>query len=116
MKTFHYIVKGMVQHVGYRFYVGMRARKLEVSGKVRNLDNGAVEVFVQSDDFKKIDEMEKIIYKGSPFGHVDEVIRDIKDMEEMDDFQMIYWLSFILWLKVILYRKCIFKEEGYYEI
>ena len=45
MKTFHYIVKGMVQHVGYRFYVGMRARKLEVSGKVRNLDNGDVEVF-----------------------------------------------------------------------
>lgn len=78
MKTFHYIVKGMVQHVGYRFYVGMRARKLEVSGKVRNLDNGDVEVFVQSDDFKKIDEMEKIIYKGSPFGHVDEVIRDKK--------------------------------------
>ena len=46
--------------------------------------------FVQSDDFKKIDEMEKIIYKGSPFGHVDEVIRDIKDMEEMNDFQMVY--------------------------
>ena len=90
MKTFHYIVKGMVQHVGYRFYVGMRAKKLEVCGKVRNLDNGDVEVFVQSDDFKKIDEMEKIIYKGSPFGHVDEVIRDIKDMEEMNDFQMIY--------------------------
>lgn len=90
MKTFHYIVKGMVQHVGYRFYVGMRAKKLGVCGKVRNLDNGDVEVFVQSSNSEKLELIESAIYKGSPFGHVDEVIRDILDLEEMDDFQMIY--------------------------
>lgn len=90
MKTYHYIVKGMVQHVGYRFYVGMRGKKLGVRGKVRNLDNGDVEVFVQGDDFSQVDLMEKVIYAGSPFGHVDEVKRDVIDMEEMSDFKMIY--------------------------
>ena len=64
MKTFHYIVKGMVQHVGYRFYVGMRARKLGVCGKVRNLSDGDVEVFVQSDDFKKLTKWKKLFTKG----------------------------------------------------
>lgn len=90
MKTYHYIVKGHVQHVGYRFYVGMRGRKIGVCGKVRNLDNGDVEVFVQGDSFEKIDLMETAIYKGSPFGSVDEVIRDVIDMEEMSTFDMVY--------------------------
>ncbi len=54
MKTYHYIVKGLVQHVGYRFYVGMRGKKLGVCGKVRNLDNGDVEVFVQADSFERL--------------------------------------------------------------
>lgn len=90
MKTFHYIVKGIVQHVGYRFYVGMRLRKLEVCGKVRNLQNGDVEVFIQSDDKEKVNKAEIIIYKGSPYGRVDEVIRDVIDMEKMEEFDMIY--------------------------
>ena len=90
MKTFHYIVKGMVQHVGYRFYVGMRAKKLGVKGKVRNLDNGDVEVFIQGDNPQIIELAENAVYKGSPFGSVDEVVRDILDMAEMKDFEMIY--------------------------
>ncbi|WP_300356998.1 acylphosphatase [Fusobacterium sp.] len=90
MKTFHYIVKGLVQHVGYRFYVGMKAKSIEVNGKVRNLDNGDVEVFVQSDDMEKIKEMETIISKGSPFSRVEEVVKDIIDIEKIEDFNMIY--------------------------
>ncbi|WP_300393792.1 acylphosphatase [Fusobacterium sp.] len=90
MKTFHYIVKGLVQHVGYRFYVGMKAKSIEVNGKVRNLDNGDVEVFVQSDDMEKIKKMETIISKGSPFSRVEEVVKDIIDIEKIEDFNMIY--------------------------
>lgn len=90
MKTYHYIVKGNVQHVGYRFYVGMGAKKLGVKGKVRNLDNGDVEVFIQGDNPQIIELAENAVYKGSPFGSVDEVVRDILDMAEMKDFEMIY--------------------------
>lgn len=90
MKTFHYIVKGLVQHVGYRFYVGMEAKSIEVNGEVRNLDNGDVEVLVQSDDMEKIKKMEAIISKGSPFSRVEEVVKDIIDIEEIEDFNMIY--------------------------
>lgn len=90
MKTYHYIVKGNVQHVGYRFYVGLRAKKLGVKGKVRNLDNGDVEVFIQGNNSQIIELAENAVYKGSPFGSVDEVVRDILDMPEMKDFEMIY--------------------------
>ena len=90
MKTYHYIVKGNVQHVGYRFYVGMRAKKLGVKGKVRNLYNGDVEVIIQGDNPQIIELAENAVYKGSPFGSVDEVVRDILDMAEMKDFEMIY--------------------------
>ena len=76
--------------MGYRFYVGMRAKKLGVKGKVRNLDNGDVEVFIQGDNPQIIELAENAVYKGSPFGSVDEVVRDILDMAEMKDFEMIY--------------------------
>ena len=89
MKTYHYIVKGNVQHVGYRFYVGMRAKNWS-QGKVRNLDNGDVEVFIQGDNMQMIELAENAVYKGSPFGSVDEVIRNILDMEEFRDFEMVY--------------------------
>jgi acylphosphatase len=40
-----YVVTGRVQGVGYRNFVEYSARKLGVSGYVRNLRNGNVEVF-----------------------------------------------------------------------
>jgi len=39
------IVKGRVQGVGYRYFVRGKAKKFNVKGLVRNLENGAVEVF-----------------------------------------------------------------------
>ena len=41
----HIVVEGLVQGVGFRWFVSQTARKLGVSGYVRNLNNGRVEVF-----------------------------------------------------------------------
>lgn len=38
------IVRGRVQGVGFRYYVREYARQLDLSGKVRNLSDGSVEV------------------------------------------------------------------------
>ena len=40
----HAVVKGRVQGVGFRWFVLAKARALGLSGEVRNLENGSVEV------------------------------------------------------------------------
>jgi len=40
-----YIVRGMVQGVGFRFFAQRVARQLDLAGYVKNLHNGAVEVY-----------------------------------------------------------------------
>jgi acylphosphatase len=44
------IVKGRVQGVGYRYFVRGKAKKFNVKGLVRNLENGAVEVFADGNE------------------------------------------------------------------
>jgi acylphosphatase len=43
----HIIVSGMVQGVGYRYFVVRIARKMELTGWVRNLPSGEVELEVE---------------------------------------------------------------------
>ena len=38
------IIRGFVQGVGYRTFIRMMARKMNIHGKVKNLDDGSVEV------------------------------------------------------------------------
>ncbi|HYU21758.1 MAG TPA: acylphosphatase, partial [Candidatus Dormibacteraeota bacterium] len=43
-----YLVSGMVQGVGFRYFTQDAAEKLQVSGFVRNLRDGSVEVFAMA--------------------------------------------------------------------
>jgi acylphosphatase len=45
----HIIVQGMVQGVGFRYYVQRQAMKLNLSGFARNLYNGDVEIEAEGD-------------------------------------------------------------------
>ena len=49
MKRYHIIVSGRVQGVGFRYFCVMNAQKFNLTGSVRNMSNGNVEIFVQGD-------------------------------------------------------------------
>ena len=44
LKSVHIVIQGDVQMVGYRYYAQMIANKLGISGSVKNLYNGNVEI------------------------------------------------------------------------
>ena len=45
----HILVSGLVQGVGFRYFVSARARKLGLSGYVCNLFDGSVEIFAEGE-------------------------------------------------------------------
>ena len=49
-KRLHAFFHGMVQGVGFRFAAERIARRLPVTGYVRNLSNGQVEVLVEGEE------------------------------------------------------------------
>jgi acylphosphatase len=44
MASMHVVISGKVQGVGFRWFARSAARRLDISGWVKNLDDGTVEV------------------------------------------------------------------------
>ena len=66
----HYLVKGRVQGVGFRWYVHREAAALELSGWVRNTEDGHVEVLVLGDP-ESLAQLAQALRKGSRGSRVD---------------------------------------------
>ncbi len=70
MKTgAHIIVGGLVQGVGFRWFVLQQARNLGINGYVRNLNNGDVEIEAEGER-GILDEFMKSIRIGPRASHV----------------------------------------------
>jgi acylphosphatase len=50
MRAKHYLVRGRVQGVGYRYFALEAAERLGVTGYARNLPTGEVEVHAEADE------------------------------------------------------------------
>jgi acylphosphatase len=70
--AFEAIVRGRVQHVGFRFYACAEADRLGIVGCIRNDPNGDVYVHAEGspDNLKKFLSW---LHKGPPHGRVDSV-------------------------------------------
>lgn len=68
----HYIVKGRVQGVWFRQSTKQKAIALKLSGWVRNLNNGDVEVCAAGEE-KHLAEFEAWLWQGPDAARVDEV-------------------------------------------
>lgn len=73
MKMTHVIVEGRVQGVAFRDYTRREATQLGLSGWVRNLRNGSVEVMLAGAD-RDIAAMLEWLKKGSPRARVDNLM------------------------------------------
>lgn len=65
----HIIVEGLVQGVGYRWYVGRKAEGLGLAGFVKNLYDGTVEVEAEGDR-SLVEELIKDLKVGPRAAHV----------------------------------------------
>ena len=62
--------EGHVQGVGLRMYVQQHAKDLGITGWIRNMEDGTVDMELQGTP-EKVEELEKIIRKGNYFIRVD---------------------------------------------
>ncbi len=72
MSLRHYLVSGRVQGVGFRRFVEKQAQEYDVSGIVRNLEDGRVEFFAQGSE-ESLDEFERAVRRGPMLSAVREV-------------------------------------------
>ena len=73
MKRYHIIVEGRVQGVGFRGFVQAEALREDLTGSVRNMENGMVEIYAQGDS-AAIDRFLDAIQKGNRWIRVDDII------------------------------------------
>ena len=77
----HYLVRGRVQGVGFRWFVQREAAEIGLRGRVRNTDTGEVEVIAAGSD-EDLAELEAALRKGSRGSRVDRIEQhDLVDAE-----------------------------------
>jgi acylphosphatase len=69
----HFLIRGRVQGVGFRWFVHREAAELGLHGWVRNTDAGEVEV-VAAGDVEALSELRAELHKGSRGSRVDAVV------------------------------------------
>lgn len=69
-----FLVSGMVQGVGFRWFVARHARSLGLTGYARNLPDGRVEVVVNGPE-ESLPALEQLLRTGPAYAQVDRVER-----------------------------------------
>ena len=82
--TRRYVVAGMVQGVGFRWYVARHARGLGLAGYARNLADGRVEVVATGRDVATLARLEELLRAGPAHARVDSV----EAQDQADDPQI----------------------------
>jgi acylphosphatase len=82
-----YFVRGRVQGVGYRWFVQKNAIALRISGYVRNLDDGRVEVYAVGTP-EQLNELCGLLWRGPRMSDVRGVDEQESSMEKVDGFRV----------------------------
>lgn len=88
--AFKAIVRGTVQGVGFRYFTMRQAQKLGVTGYVRNLPNGDVEVCAEGDQ-ETLSSLLAAVKRGPLGAYVQDVNVDWQNAsEQYPDFRITY--------------------------
>jgi acylphosphatase len=77
----HFLIRGRVQGVGFRWFVQREAGELELNGWVRNTEEGDVEV-VAAGSPEDLSELRTSLQRGPRGARVDQVIEHRLDESE----------------------------------
>lgn len=76
-----FLVRGLVQGVGFRYFVQRSAAKHQVKGYVRNLPDGSVEAFAQGGE-RSVNGFRDDLTAGPRFSRVDDVEELVVEPDE----------------------------------
>jgi len=79
----HFLIKGRVQGVGFRWFVQREAGELDLHGWVRNTEDGDVEVVAAGDD-GDLDELRASLRRGPRGSRVDRIVEHCLDEREAE--------------------------------
>jgi acylphosphatase len=77
----HFLVRGRVQGVGFRWFVQREAAALQLSGWVRNTEDGHVEVVAKGEP-AVVDQFRQALRRGPRGSRVDGVVEHELDSKE----------------------------------
>ncbi len=81
-----FLIQGIVQGVGFRYFARRAARELQLSGFVRNLADGSVEAVARGDE-RQLDALGEALRRGPSASRVDSVsVEDHPGPIDLDDF------------------------------
>jgi acylphosphatase len=84
------LISGRVQGVGYRYFAQRSARQNEITGYVKNLFDGRVEVFAEGEEVQ-IERFIGDLRQGPPFGNVENMeIKAIPCQDRYDSFHVAF--------------------------
>lgn len=90
MTRYHIIIIGYVQGVGFRYFVYQSAKYLKLSGWVRNLYDGSVEIEVQGNEDDLLSFIE-YLWHGNRYAAVDDIKAEKIDILKNEiDFKITY--------------------------
>lgn len=90
VKALHIIVHGIVQGVGFRFFVRDRSVQYGIKGWVRNLPNGTVEIHAEGEEEMLTEFVTKVL-QGPSFGHVSRLVKDwVEPKNKYEEFKIMF--------------------------
>ncbi|MDV3426447.1 MAG: acylphosphatase [Bacillota bacterium] len=90
MVRYHITVTGLVQGVGFRYFVYHSASKSGLTGWIRNCYDDSVELEVQG-EIKSLDKFITELRRGNGFSEVENIISAVIDIKENEkSFRITY--------------------------